>query len=373
MGGRLCAGRDVTTILLTPTLTGHDGLSCLARQFVSAVASLDADHVHVLALDNASAPEFSWPAHVQVTDCAGNRVGFVWEGLSAARRRSAPSTVIAMHAHVLPAAWPLVMRGASLLPVLVGVEAWRPLSWARRRVLRHAPRAIAISQHTATEFRKANPDFAALPIDVCWPATPALAPAATATRRPGFALIVGRLSSEDRYKGHDLLIDVWPALTKAVPDARLVVAGTGDDQQRLRARAEAAGLGEAVQFAGAQTPAALAALYRDCAFLVMPSRHEGFGYVFLEAMAAGRACIGARGAAEEIIVSNSSGLIVDAERPDEVRDALVRLFADPDLCARFGEVGRRRAREVFSLDRFQRELSVHLGRAVPERMATTPC
>jgi glycosyltransferase involved in cell wall biosynthesis len=226
--------------------------------------------------------------------------------------------------------------------------------------LRHARRALAISRHTATEFRKANPAFAALPIDVCWPATPPESPiAAAAVRRPGFALIVGRLSSEDRYKGHDVLIDVWPEVRRAVPDARLVVAGTGDDQARLRARVAAAGLNDAVEFAGSQTPAALAALYRDCAFL--------------EAMAAGRACIGGPGAAQEIIVDNSSGLIVDSDRPWDVRDALVRLFADPDLCARFGDAGRRRAREVFSVDRFERELAGHLARGAPPAMVTTPC
>lgn len=367
-------GDDLAGLILTPTLTGHDGLSCLARQFVDAVAAWDPKGAHVIALANGTAAGAVWPAQVRVTDCRGSRAAFVWRTLEAAGQATPPSVVVSMHAHVLPAAWPLLMRGAPLVPVLVGVETWTPLSWPRRRVLTHARRAIAISRHTAAEFRRANPRFDALPIDVCWPATPPLAPARpqAATSRPGFALIVGRLASEERYKGHDLLIDVWPEVRHAIPDARLVVAGTGDDEARLRARVEAAGLANAIEFVGAQTPADLAALYRDCAFLVMPSRHEGFGFVFLEAMASGRACIGGRGAAEEIIVPNSTGLIVDPDRPADLRDALVALFGDPQLCARMGEAGHRRAREVFSIERFRRELAHHLARHVPE-MVTTPC
>jgi glycosyltransferase involved in cell wall biosynthesis len=348
--------------VLTPTLSGEDGLSCLARQTVEALATIEAQDVQVLALADAARP-MHWPSHITVTGCGGRRAAFVWHAYRLARRTHRPVRVVVLHAHLIPAAWAAVRRGATLVPVLVGVEAWRPLSWARRRMFRRAPRAIAISHHTAARFRAANPRFASMPIDVCWPPTPSHADArdhAIHQRQP-FALIVARLSAEDRYKGHDLLIDVWPTVRAAVPGARLVIAGTGDDQERLRARVAEAGLSDAIELVGRQTPSDLQALYRDCAFFVMPSRHEGFGLAFLEAMAAGAACIGARGAAEEIIVAESTGLIVDPDRPSDVCDAVIRLFGDASLRARFGEAGRRRAEEVFTMERFTAHLSQALA------------
>src|SRR5262249_54088385 len=158
--------------------------------------------------------------------------------------------------------------------------------------------------HTARRFRAANPDLADRPIEICQlavrerdPAPVSFEPAVPCAGP--FALIVGRMMAEERYKGHDLLIDIWPSVVAAVPGAGLVVVGDGDDRARLHARA--ASLGDRVSFTGHVSDGALARLYRDCAFFVMPSRDEGFGLVFLEAMQAGKACIGAMGAAAEVI------------------------------------------------------------------------
>src|SRR4030095_11992245 len=112
---------------------------------------------------------------------------------------------------------------------------------------------------------------------------------------------------------------------RSIPEARLVIAGDGDDAQRLRTKA-----GEGVDFAGRVDGATLAPLYRDAAFFVMPSTDEGFGLVYLEAMSASIPCIAARGAAEEIISDGHDGLIVDAANRDSLVAAMVRLFVDRD-------------------------------------------
>ena len=359
----------MATIVLTPTLMGHDGLSCLSRQVVQALA---ASHhsVDVLVLDNAGGGHV-WPSNVAIADAHGRRPEFVWRVLQLAREVSGPSLVVVLHAHLLSSAWPLLRRGAALLPVLVGIEAWKPFSWAQRRVIASADRAVAISHHTAREFKRANQALGALTVDVCWPATPPLVEPVGATL-PGkqpYALIVARMSFAERYKGHDLLIDLWPEVTKAAPGARLVIAGTGDDVVRLQRRVQDGGLDNAIEFAGPQTPAALSALYRNAAFLVMPSPHEGFGLVFLEAMSAGRACIGAPGSAQEIIVEGETGLIADPSQPRQVRDAIIQLFQQPELAARMGQAGQRRARELFSMERFTRELSAIVDRIAPARAA----
>ena len=131
------------------------------------------------------------------------------------------------------------------MTVLMGIEAWVPLRPLERAAMQRTWKLVAISNHTATRFRAANPAFASMPITVCRPGVPSeTRPAAERIDTP-FALIVGRMNSRERYKGHDTLIDVWPVVRRAVPEARLVIAGDGDDAARLRARA-----GENIVFAG---------------------------------------------------------------------------------------------------------------------------
>jgi glycosyltransferase involved in cell wall biosynthesis len=342
-------------VVLTPTYDGRDGLSCLSREFADGLRrAAPASSVAVISLagsaDGTSA----------LVRCGGSRLRFAWRSLRAALRR--PAVVVVMHANVLPVAAPFLVAGSRLLGVLVGIEAWRPLDRLHARVLRRASAIVAISSWTARRFADANPALGAA-VDVCRPCTPPLAePAGIPPLDPGYALIVGRLSAEERYKGHDRLIEIWPRVREAVPGARLVVAGTGDDLPRLETRAREAGLDGAVAFLGDVDDRTLAALYRDARLLVLPSPNEGFGLVFLEAMASGCPCVGAPGAAEEIIEPGKTGLIVDPADRDGLVEAVVRLLGDPATARRMGQAGAARASAEFSGERFATDLSRVLAR-----------
>jgi glycosyltransferase involved in cell wall biosynthesis len=265
-----------------------------------------------------------------------------------------------MHVNVAPVALPMALRGAALVVVLHGVEAWRPLRLRERLALRRARALIAVSAHTAGRFQAANSALAAQPIAVCHHCLPELlttaAPTAAAPPAPPYALIVARMAAEERYKGHDLLLEIWPEVRSQVPTARLLIAGGGDDRPRLEAKRDALGLQPAVEFLGRVPDEDLRALYQNCAFFVMPSRHEGFGLVFLEAMRARKACIGAMGSASEIIEHEKTGFVFDADDRTGIRDACVRLFSDPEFAARMGDAGRRREAEVFSFAAFRAQL-----------------
>ena len=183
--------------------------------------------------------------------------------------------------------------------------------------------------------------------------------ASGAPRGGPFALIVGRMAAAERYKGHDLLIDLWPRVAAAVPGATLVIAGDGDDRARLETRAAACG--GPVRFVGRVSDTALADLYRECAFFAMPSRDEGFGLVFLEAMRAGKACVGGMGAAAEVIADGVTGLVVEPDRPADVLAALLRLFREPDTRARMGRAGALRVAREFTEAQFRRRFRALLG------------
>ncbi len=180
----------------------------------------------------------------------------------------------------------------------------------------------------------------------------------------GFLLIVGRMSRAERYKGHDELLVALARVLETEPAARLVVAGTGSDRQRLEAKASDLDIAEAVLFTGFVSEATLQRLYQRCTALVMPSRDEGFGLVYLEAMRAAKPCVAARGgAAEEIVVEGKTGLLVDYGDPDQLCSALVWLLAAPEAAA-MGSAGQERWRSHFSSEQFETRLTKRLERLV---------
>jgi phosphatidylinositol alpha-1,6-mannosyltransferase len=167
--------------------------------------------------------------------------------------------------------------------------------------------------------------------------------------------------SSERYKGHDQVLE---ALTR-LPEARLVAAGDGDDRPRLESKAAALGMGDRIFFTGFLSEATLAELYRRCSAFVMPSKGEGFGLVYLEAMRAGKPVLAARdSAAEEIVEDGETGVLVDPEDREGLRAALAQLLGYPGEARRMGEAGRERWRQEFGAERFRERLEPLLERLV---------
>jgi len=266
-------------------------------------------------------------------------------------------------------AWlPARLRAPYLIP-MYGIEVWRPLSWERRRALDRATVRFAISRHTVERALPFAPGLAGPP------ATPVV-PLALEERQAegavdagllrrlgvGYLLIVGRMASGERYKGHEQILEAMLEL----PEARLVVVGEGDDRPRIAARAADLGLARRVTFTGFVSEATLLELYRRAAVFVMPSLGEGFGLVYLEAMRAGKPCVAARGsAAEEVVVHGETGLLVGSDGTaggGELTAALRTLLDSPETARRMGEAGRRRWREDFGADRFRARVAPLLDR-----------
>jgi phosphatidyl-myo-inositol dimannoside synthase len=339
-------------IVVTPRYGGADGVSAVTRAYVDAVTRMGIPRVDVWALDeeahsdscNAQTATRARDWAPRIRSAGGRRLSFASYGLRE-RGVGGDTLLIVQHVHLMPAVLPLVARGARLLLVLHGIEVWTRLRPLERAACRHAWKLLAVSAHTARRFRDANPDLAALPVDICAPGLPPPG-AADPEAVPGpYALIVARMQATERYKGHDELLEVWPMVNEKLPAARLVIAGGGDDRERLERKAGSLGLAGAVRFEGVVTDRRLQALYRDAAVFVMPSPNEGFGLVFVEAMRAGIPCIAAAGAAEEIIEHERSGLIVPPRDRALLQRALIRLLGGADrlrmgaaataACARF--------------------------------------
>jgi hypothetical protein len=347
--------RAASTLMMTTELFAPGGVQRVGRETMGALAA-GAERLDVWSLCDAAIPsDYAVPARVALRLAAGSKVRLGAWAMARASRRCDNVRLLLMHVHLAPIALPMLLRGARVVLMLYGVDAWRPLTAIERFVVERASRIMAISGHTARRFRDANPWIGNRAIDICWLGVPAATePAEDAGGREGTAgaLIVSRMSAEDRYKGHEPLIRAWAEVRKRVPDASLLVVGDGDDQPRLEALAADLGLDGAVRFVGHLSDRDLAHSYARCAFFVMPSPDEGFGLVFLEAMRAGKACIGSTGAAEEVIVDGVTGTIVPPRDEAALVEAVARLFRDPSTRAAFGRNGRRRFEAEFTSARF---------------------
>jgi glycosyltransferase involved in cell wall biosynthesis len=166
---------------------------------------------------------------------------------------------------------------------------------------------------------------------------------------------------EDRYKGHDLLLELWQERMRSDPRLKLVIVGDGSDRRRIEEKSLSLGLGDSVIFTGPIPDGQLHALYRDCEFFVMPSSGEGFGLVYLEAMRAGKACIAACGAAAEVIEDGVTGLLVNPNSPQEVSDAVQALASSPQRARQMGAAGYQRFLAKFTSDHFAEALLAALG------------
>jgi teichuronic acid biosynthesis glycosyltransferase TuaC len=125
------------------------------------------------------------------------------------------------------------------------------------------------------------------------------------------------------------------------PQLRCQIIGEGPDRAALEALAGRLGLGQKVRFLGRQSRAAVADAMRACSVFVLPSRNEGLGCVYLEAMACGKPVIACRGQGiEEIIEHGRNGWLIPVDGLDELAQGLSTLFQSADVSSRIGRAAR---------------------------------
>jgi phosphatidylinositol alpha-1,6-mannosyltransferase len=163
-------------------------------------------------------------------------------------------------------------------------------------------------------------------------------------------------------KGIDTVLQALAAGDGERGDLRFMVVGAGGELANLRALAKKLGLAQRVRFLTDVPDADLPALYNLATAYVGLSRQtgldvEGFGISFAEAAACGLPVIGARtGGIPDVVADGETGLLVNADRPEEVVTAIGQLLTDGRLAARLGKEGRARVETFQNWDRVTRDL-----------------
>jgi phosphatidylinositol alpha-1,6-mannosyltransferase len=165
------------------------------------------------------------------------------------------------------------------------------------------------------------------------------------------------------HKGIDTVLHALALLDGKEADVRYAVAGEGEGRHELERLAEKLGLAGRVRFLGGVPDADLPALYNLADVYVGASRRtplsvEGFGIALAEAAASGRPVVAGRtGGIPEVVKDGETGLLVDAERPEAVAEAVRRLLCDPKLARRLGAAARREIERYYNWDRVARDVA----------------
>lgn len=244
-----------------------------------------------------------------------------------------------------------------------GIEVWRPYGLLERRALLGAHRILCVSEYTRRQLLRFLPTLPSeklvvVPntLDPFFQPTPA-GPAGPATFAGPRILTVSRLTSDDRYKGVDTLIEALPLVRRTQPLARLRIVGEGDDLPRLQALARRMEVTEVVDFTGRLSDGELSAEYAACDVFALPSRREGFGLVYLEAMTHGKPCLGARAGGAPEVITDAVGQLVDYGDIPGLATGLTELARRPGD----SEVVRRHA-DSFAFPIFTARLAAALNR-----------
>jgi phosphatidyl-myo-inositol dimannoside synthase len=356
---------DRKVLVLAPSLKSVGGIQNYVRTLVDALnVVVGSERVRVVAV--AGDAEVRSDGRLALSQSLKFR--FMASAFATAVRWS-PDLILCAHVGLAPAS--RLIQKATGIPywlTLYGIEVWGDLPAAKVKALRSAERFLTITRFTldAMAARQGLKEPRASILPPTLPKPRAQSPEAENFQRKGpsrpIVLTVGRIAASERYKGHDVMLDIWPEVLRRVPDAVYLIVGEGDDRTRLESRAREMSVTESVQFAGSVSPQELDACYDRCSIFAMPARTdldarpprgEGFGIVFLEAMAHGKPVIGPRaGAPAEFIRSGEHGLLVDPANPSEIAGALIELLEEPARARSMGEAGKKWVASEFTFDRF---------------------
>jgi len=255
------------------------------------------------------------------------------------------------------------LRRAHVVLFLHGVEVWRQLRWPERTLVRGVDLFLSNSQFTWRRFVEMNPEFAA-----CAHRTVLLgigAPLDGETpppRTPPVALMVSRLARHENYKGHREMLDAWPLVQQRVPAAELWIAGDGDLRAQLEQIAAERGLGAAVRFLGQVSEQDKQCLIAHSRCMALPSRAEGFGLVYAEAMRLGRPClVSTLDAAREVVDPPRHGLAVDPTDRESLAAAVGRLLSDSPEWQDWSRLARKRYEQHFTAHHMQQRFLLALA------------
>jgi glycosyltransferase involved in cell wall biosynthesis len=322
---------------------GFGGIAAYNRDLLTALAESQlCEKVTVLPRLIRHAPVAPLPPRTELREKAANsRVRYAYELARVLFKRERYDVVLCGHINLLPFAEVArrLLRAKHVL-LIYGIDAWRPTGWGiTDRLVTSTDLVISISQFTKQRF---------LSWSTVDDSQVHLLPNAVHMEEYGIGdkpnyleeryglggrkvlMTLARLQQNEQQKGLDEMLEVFPELLAEEKNLSYLIAGDGDDKQRLERKAASLGLNRHVVFTGRVPEGEKADHYRLADVFVMPGRQEGFGFVFLEAMASGIPVVASSlDGSREAVLHGQLGEIADPDDREALKAAIRRALRRP--------------------------------------------
>lgn len=326
---------------------GIGGIENYTKTFINALQEserLSDAQIRVISLHDDK-PDLRYTGKAEFKSHNGNRTSFIIDVIKSSTRAD---VIIFGHINLssIGLLVKLLNRNVKMAIIIFGLEAWRYDGVISNLFFKLCYRIISISEYTKNKFieiHKCNPDkFELLP--------PCLDPYTSehnhtilsdseiisrygVDNKSPVLISVCRLYSSEKYKGYDNVIRSIVKLRNKYNDIKYLIVGRYDEKEysRIMRLIEEHDLAKHITLTGYVTQKELTQLYRLSDIFVMPSRGEGFGIVFIEALSYGLPVIaGNRDASVETLKGGKLGMLVDPDSVNEISDAIETMLVSGD-------------------------------------------
>lgn len=285
-----------------------------------------------------------------------------------------PQLIVCGHLNFSPLAlWIYQLFRIPYWIIVYGIDAWNINNRSKINALKQADRIISISGYTRNRLIQEQ----GIEPNKIW-LLPVTFDANQFAIRPKphyllqryglqpeqpIILTVARLSKAEQYKGYDVILSSLPKIRKALPKVHYVLIGKGDDRDRIEAMINKLGVANHVTLTGFVPDHELCDHYNLCDVFAMPSKSEGFGIVYLEALACGKPVLaGNQGGAIDALCHGELGVLVSPDDAEVIADALVQLLQGQGTNSLFHQPDalRQRVVEAFGFEQFKQTLCRYL-------------
>ena len=331
-----------TIVLIPDAFGGRGGIAKFNRDFLTSLCTYNQVKEVIAIPRRIVDPLDSLPKKLTyVTSGLNGKISYALAILRTVQQNRKFDLIVCGHINFLPFAYLVsIWTKTPIFIVLHGIEAWQSSpNWLANNLVNQIDGLISVSELTQNRFlnwaRIDNVKKIILPNTVN---LNSYRPADKNHKLLKFyqlegklvLLTLGRLDHKERYKGFDEVLQVLPTLINEIQNIVYMVVGEGSDRQRLEGKVKFLGLEKYVIFTGFVPEAEKADYYRLADAFVMPSKGEGFGIVFLEAMACGIPVVASKfDGSREAVRNGLLGILVNPDDPEEVKAGILEALKRP--------------------------------------------
>jgi glycosyltransferase involved in cell wall biosynthesis len=285
-----------------------------------------------------------------------------------------PNLILTGHVNFAPVAyWIYRFTGIPYWIVVHGIDVWDLKDTIKQKALHSAEKILSVSGYTRDRLLKEqnlDPNLISL-LPVTFDATRfEIAPKPKyllerygLTPEQPIILTVCRLSSTEGYKGYDQVIRALPQIRQQIPNVHYLIVGKGDDRPRIEQLVQSLNLQHHVTLTGFIADEELVPHYNLCDVFAMPSKGEGFGIVYLEALACGKPTLGGnQDGGIDALCHGELGALVNPDDIEEIAQTLIQILQGtyPNALMYQPEVLRSKVIDIFGYERFKATLTSYL-------------